>query len=1134
MTWPQATDYNAAVQNPLVCFRDDDLRQGQVVGDLFGLPRPHSGNFADVYQIQGADNQSWAIKCFTRPVAGLHQRYQAICEHLRQTQRAFMVEFHYLEEGICIRGQWYPLVKMRWVEGFTLNDFIRQHLDKPVLLERLAQMWIRLGEELRDAQMAHGDLQHGNVLLVPGSKSSSLALKLIDYDGMFVPALAETPSGEVGHPNYQHPQRLREGAYNGELDRFSHLLIYTALRCLRAGRAALWQRYDNLENLLFREEDFRHPMKSRLFRDLWGLEDREARDLVGHLLLASQGPLLVVPSLDELVDEHIVRPLSASEEKQVHALLDDAAPVPRKSRLVVPATPTARAVEIEPAAAAVLVTAPDETFVVETITEGVSLKSTKTGVPRLTSPPPLPRSTRGSSSEMRLQTRGSSPASARRAFDTASLMEPVVSILSRPSWLAALGAIALVSFLVVNVLVWSSVKPPPALAAQGPRLHPLEDVTLTAGHKREIRLLVERHDCTEPLRIQVEGLPADIKAPLLTLTPQQDTASLPLLAPLGGKPSSQDVAVSLWQGGERVEEQRFRLSVHPIPRPVLLQPESIHGKAGTTFLFTAAVDRHDCPEPLALELEGLPAAIRQESLPSRDADPPRVKLTIAADARLKEVVPVSLLLRVGDVVADSKPLFFIMEKAADKALLKIQQAPDVLSIQAGETRELRVVVKRGDYKGAVEIRLAGLPPGATAKPAIIPPDVSFATVTLETTEEIAVGRSAVMIKAWLDEYKADARQLMLTVERPAATLSGEKSEERQAGRPEHVTFTTVDHVKLVGRLYPGSKGKNGACVLMLPELGQRSRAEIAAWRRLAEALQAEGHTVLTFDFRGQGESKSVTADFWKLPVNMALPAYHKGEWEDGVPPTIEADEFSARYMPWLIHDIAAARMFLDVRHEDPDSPINSANLMLFGVGRGAALGSLWLASEGIRYDAWGAGKSVKIVGLENQDILRGVWLGIETSWKSQKFPVSDWVTWAHRLRPDSEVPIDFLYGDKDARAYRLVGELIGIGNGNRHPIPGASLSGMELLAKDRSSERYIQGYLVKLLNAYHLREWTPRRLSSHHSYWGFPTLNPLAPVDFYLAKCPGERILRPIPLRGFGIRMEGLPEPRPVILRKGD
>ena len=66
MPWPQATDYNGAIQCPPVCFCDPDLRQGQAEGDLFGLPRPHSGNFADVYQVRSPDGQAWAVKCFTR------------------------------------------------------------------------------------------------------------------------------------------------------------------------------------------------------------------------------------------------------------------------------------------------------------------------------------------------------------------------------------------------------------------------------------------------------------------------------------------------------------------------------------------------------------------------------------------------------------------------------------------------------------------------------------------------------------------------------------------------------------------------------------------------------------------------------------------------------------------------------------------------------------------------------------------------------------------------------------------------------------------------------------------------------------------------------------------------------------
>src|SRR5437764_106846 len=83
-----------------------------------------------------------------------------------------------------------------------------------------------------------------------GSKAGALAVKLIDYDGMFVPALAGQKSGEVGHANFQHPQRLREGSYGPEVDRFSHLVIYTALRCLAVVGRPLWERHDNGDNLL--------------------------------------------------------------------------------------------------------------------------------------------------------------------------------------------------------------------------------------------------------------------------------------------------------------------------------------------------------------------------------------------------------------------------------------------------------------------------------------------------------------------------------------------------------------------------------------------------------------------------------------------------------------------------------------------------------------------------------------------------------------------------------------------------------------------------------------------------------------------------------------------------------------------
>src|SRR5581483_5986029 len=212
----------------------------------------------DVYQLRSG-GRHWAVKCFTRQIPGLQERYVQVSAYLPKVRLPFMVEFQFLEQGIRVRGLWYPALKMDWVEGLALNAFVRDNLDKPQVLDSLCHLWRKLARKLREGQLAHCDLQHGNVLLVPGGKGGSLALRLVDYDGMCVPALTLLKSIEVGHPNYQHPQRAKEGIYSLAVDRFSHLVIYTALRALIAGGRPLWERYDNGDNLLFKQADFETP-----------------------------------------------------------------------------------------------------------------------------------------------------------------------------------------------------------------------------------------------------------------------------------------------------------------------------------------------------------------------------------------------------------------------------------------------------------------------------------------------------------------------------------------------------------------------------------------------------------------------------------------------------------------------------------------------------------------------------------------------------------------------------------------------------------------------------------------------------------------------------------------------------------
>jgi putative hemolysin len=187
--------------------------------------------------------------------------------------------------------------------------------------------------------LGHGDLQHGNVILVPGRDAGSLAVKLIDYDGMFVPALAGSPSGEVGHPAYQHPQRLREGTYGPEVDRFPLLVIYVAIRALVVGGRALWDRYDNGDNLLFREQDLRSPRESSLFWDLVRLNDPEVRRLADRLSRAAYRPLDETPLLEELLSPAVPAVVATRPDAPAAAV---PAAYPLAIPVTEPATPAPR------------------------------------------------------------------------------------------------------------------------------------------------------------------------------------------------------------------------------------------------------------------------------------------------------------------------------------------------------------------------------------------------------------------------------------------------------------------------------------------------------------------------------------------------------------------------------------------------------------------------------------------------------------------------------------------------------------------------------------------------------------------------------------------------------------------------
>lgn len=288
--WPSPQDYNEAIQTPTFTFADSDLRVCEAETDNWGIPRPRTGTFASVYKMQ-SPSRTWAVRCFLQNIPGQRDRYRLIHNALENVQADFTVGFTYMAEGLRLWDRWVPALKMEWFDGQPLNLFVEQNLGAPEELRKIAESIKNVHLTLRYNNMAHGDLQHGNVLV---SKS---AVKLVDYDGLFVPALAGTPSPELGHRNFQHPKRTPED-YNERLDNFSAWVIYASIICLSED-ADLWRILDGGDDcLLFRHSDFVYPDKSIAFYVLENHRSETVRRMGAMIRNCLSMDLSEIPYLD--------------------------------------------------------------------------------------------------------------------------------------------------------------------------------------------------------------------------------------------------------------------------------------------------------------------------------------------------------------------------------------------------------------------------------------------------------------------------------------------------------------------------------------------------------------------------------------------------------------------------------------------------------------------------------------------------------------------------------------------------------------------------------------------------------------------------------------------------------------------
>jgi serine/threonine protein kinase len=301
--WPTRTDYGSAIQNPKNCFESSMLKSGTAKTNSLGLPIGASGAYAIVYELK-VGKEKHAIRCFTHPITNQEARYKALSQFLSSVEIDSLVGFEYLSQGIKVNGRLYPVLRMEWVNGLLLTDYIKANLKNRKRLSELAKEWIAVVSELKKNGVAHGDMQHGNIIIQNNGK-----IRFVDYDSFYIPSLRNNAPEEAGHANYQHPERIQTGCYDENIDNFSSFVIYLSLHALIVDNR-LWQKFnDGGDNLIFSSNDFKNPGKTPIWNELRKTRDARIIDLTDKLEFFCKEPISNIPHLEAVLEgKTIIKP----------------------------------------------------------------------------------------------------------------------------------------------------------------------------------------------------------------------------------------------------------------------------------------------------------------------------------------------------------------------------------------------------------------------------------------------------------------------------------------------------------------------------------------------------------------------------------------------------------------------------------------------------------------------------------------------------------------------------------------------------------------------------------------------------------------------------------------------------------
>ena len=283
MEYPLISEYREAVLSAEDSFKE--FSSFRPVLDSHGDPVMSSGNFAVIFKMRDeSDGKLYAVKCFTKDQERRNESYRRIADELESVVAPYVLPLRYLEDEVfvdspqCEREE-FPVVLMDWIEGETLSAYIERNIADRYTLEMLSYRFNRMASWLLTQPFAHGDLKPDNILVREDG-----SLVLVDYDGMFVPAMKGEPAREVGSPDYRHPERT-DRDFNGSIDDFSIAVIALSLRAI-ALKPDL-RKISTTDTLLFTERDFRDPASSAMLKEVQALtSDKELSVLLGAFFIA--------------------------------------------------------------------------------------------------------------------------------------------------------------------------------------------------------------------------------------------------------------------------------------------------------------------------------------------------------------------------------------------------------------------------------------------------------------------------------------------------------------------------------------------------------------------------------------------------------------------------------------------------------------------------------------------------------------------------------------------------------------------------------------------------------------------------------------------------------------------------------